>query len=151
MDENYIKTLIEQTTRTIQRTVLEILEFLFDKCGVVEDEDLREKEEEIKEIKYELVDPIINIFNEIKYLRNLGVAEENEYSEQQLVKFELQNKETTAEFEHDPRLWHGMTRAQIIWDTFKIHFESAHRILKTIRGKTLQSSAFYQAKIWYNK
>ena len=63
------------------------MEFLFNNYEKIEYEDLREKEVEIKEIKYELVDPIVDIFNEIDNLRDLGVGADNEYSEQQLVKF----------------------------------------------------------------
>ena len=53
------------------------MEFLFDRYRTIEDKDLREKEEEVKEIKYELVDPIIKFFNVIEDLRDLGVAAEN--------------------------------------------------------------------------
>ena len=59
---------------------------------------MREKEEEIKELKYELVDPIVNIFNEIEDLRDLGVAADNEYSEQQVIKFRLHIIKYTGEF-----------------------------------------------------
>ena len=40
--------------------------YLVDRYDQIEDEDLREKEEEIKEIKYELVNLIVNIFNKIE-------------------------------------------------------------------------------------
>ena len=52
------------------------------------------KDEEIKELKYELVDPIVNILNEIEDLRDLVVAVDNEYSEQQLVKFVCKSSRT---------------------------------------------------------
>ena len=68
---------------------IDILEFFFDRYSQIKDDDLWEKEEEIKYLKYELVDPIVNIFNEIEYLRDLGVVADNEYSDQQLVKFGL--------------------------------------------------------------
>ena len=87
IEERYVNTLVDRTNHTIQRTIPEILEFLFDRYGQIKDEDLREKEEEMKELKYELVDPIVNIFYEIEDLKDLGVAADNEYSEQQLVKF----------------------------------------------------------------
>ena len=89
-DERYVKTLVDRTTRTIQRIIPKILNFLFvDRYGQIEDEDLREKEEENKELRYELVDPIVNVFNEIEDLRDLGVAADNEYSEQNFLKFGL--------------------------------------------------------------
>ena len=98
-------------TLTIQRTIPEILELLFDRYGHIEDEDLREKEEEIKELKYELVDPRVNIFNEIEDLRDLWLVADNEYSEQKLVKFGLHIIKNTGEFEHDFIIWYGLARA----------------------------------------
>ena len=137
IDERYTNTLVDRTTRTIQKIIPEILEFLFDRYGQIEDEDLREKEEEIKELKYELADPIVNIFNEIEDLRDLGVAADNEYSEQQLVKFGLHIIKNTGEFEHAIRIWYGLSRAARTRDNLKTHFEATHRILKIIQGKTM--------------
>ena len=102
--------MVDRTTCTIQRIILEFLEFLFERCGQIEDKDLREKEEEIKELTYELVDPIINIFNEIEDLRYLGVAADNKYSEQQLLKFGQYIIKNTEYFEHDLRIWNGLAR-----------------------------------------
>ena len=73
--------------------ISEILDLIFDRYNQIEDEDLRETEEEIKELKYELVDSIVNIFNEIEGLRDLVVAVENEHFEQQLVKWSVDHQE----------------------------------------------------------
>ena len=85
--------MIDRTTHTIQRMISEILDLIFDRYNQIEDEDLRETEEEIKELKYELVDSIVNIFNEIEGLRDLVVAVENEHFEQQLVKWSVDHQE----------------------------------------------------------
>ena len=86
IDEIYVKTLIDRTTHTIQCRIPEVLELLFDRYAQIDNEDLQEKEEEIKELKYELVDSMVNILNEIEDLKDLGAAADNEYSEQQHVK-----------------------------------------------------------------
>ena len=43
IDERDVKTLVDRTTRTIQRTISEILVFLFDRYGQIEDEDFAGK------------------------------------------------------------------------------------------------------------
>ena len=111
------------------------------------DEDLPEKEEEIKELKYELVDSIVNIFNEIEDLRYLGVAADNEYYKHQLVKFGLHIIKYTGDFEHYFRIWHGLAKADRAWKDFRMNFEAAHIILETIRDKILQYSSFHQANV----
>ena len=84
----------------------------------------------------------MNIFNEIEDLRDLGVAADNEYSKQQLFKFGLKIIKNTGEFEHDLRIWHCLVKVASAWDNFKTYFEVVHRILKTTRGKTMQSNSF---------
>ena len=147
IDERCVKTLIDRTKHTIQRVIPEILEFLSDRYCQIEDEDLQDIEEEIKELKYELINPIVNIFNEIEDLRDLGVTADNKYSEQQLVKFGLQIIKNNGELEYDIRISHGLAKTARTWDDFKMHFEAAHRILKITRGKTMQSSSFHQANM----
>ena len=76
IDKRYVKTLIDRPTRKIQEMISKLLDF-FGRYGKIWDEDLREKEEEIKELKYELVDIIVNVFNEIEDLRDLVVVADN--------------------------------------------------------------------------
>ena len=54
-------------------------------------------------------------------------------------------------FENDFQVWHGMARTQRTWDSFKIYFEGTYRILKTTRGKMMQSSSFHQANMLSNQ
>ena len=110
--ESYFKTLVDRTTCTIKRAVPEFLYFLFYRYGIIEDEGLREKEEEFRGLNYELINPILTIFNSIKDLRDLGIAVNNQYLEQQLVKYRVKIVKNTDKFEHDLRVWHRMTRFQ---------------------------------------
>ena len=84
-----------------------------------------------------MVDLIVNIFNEIEDLKDLGVAADNKYSEQQLVKFGLHIIKSTGEFEDNLIIWHRLARVARTWDDFKTHFEAAHIIFKTTRGNTM--------------
>ena len=86
-------------------------------------------------------------FDEIEDLRDLAVAVDNEYSRQQLVKFRIHIIKNTWEFEYELRIWYGLARSERTWDDFKTYFEAAHIILKTTRGKTMQSSSFHQANM----
>ena len=93
--------------------------------GIIQDKHLREKAEEIRGLNYELDDPIVTFFNEIEDLQNFGIAANNEYYEEQFVKFGIHIIKNIGEFEHDLRIWHGMTRAKKTWNNSKAHFEAA--------------------------
>ena len=55
-------------------SLIVVLEFLFERYGIVKDDDLREKEEEIKPIIYDISNPIVEIFNPIEDLEEFGVT-----------------------------------------------------------------------------
>ena len=81
--------------------VPDILGFLFQRYGVVQNEDHRIKEEEVRNMPYDIMDPIVNIFNEIEDLAELAEATDNEYSDIQQVKFGLEIIKNNGNFEHD--------------------------------------------------
>ena len=47
----------------ITMSLVEIMEFLFGCCRMVEDENLRNKEEQIRQFSCNILDPIFEIFN----------------------------------------------------------------------------------------
>ena len=90
IDKRYLRTLFDIIRNTITQPVPDISDFLFQKYEVVEDKDHRTKEEEVRNITYNIMDPITNIFNEIEDLAELVEAADNKYSDMQQVKFGLE-------------------------------------------------------------
>ena len=70
IDESYLKTLIDRTTNIIITPVPDILDFLFPRYGVVEDEGHRSKEEEVHNMIYGILDPIVTILMKSTTWRN---------------------------------------------------------------------------------
>ena len=50
----------------------QILTYLFDRSGIVNDEDLQAKENECREMVYDLTESIVQFFDELKELQYLG-------------------------------------------------------------------------------
>ena len=147
IDEKYIKSIRDRVTNTIKISLIQILEFLFDRYGIVEDDDLREKEEQMRQFSYDISDPIVEIFNPIEDLEEFGVAANDPYTSQQLIKFGLQIIKDTGDLEKGQEEWHERPRNEKTWATFKEHFERAHRILRKTRGKTMKGTAFHRANM----
>ena len=72
--EKYTLSLRSRNTNTIYRTVTEILTHLFDRWGIVNNEELQTKESEIREMVYDLMEPIIEHFNELEDLQKFGAV-----------------------------------------------------------------------------
>jgi hypothetical protein len=106
IDEKYIKSIRDRVTNTIKISLIQILEFLFDRYGIVEDDDLREKEEQMRQFSYDISDPIVEIFNPIEDLEEFGIAANDPYTSQQLIKFGLQIIKDTGDLEKGQEEWH---------------------------------------------
>ena len=63
IDEIYLKSLRNQSTNTIQLNLAQILDFFFDRWGIVNDEDIQAKESKCREMVYDLTEPILQIFD----------------------------------------------------------------------------------------
>jgi hypothetical protein len=113
----------------------------------VEDDDLRDKEEEMRQFTYDISDPIVEIFNQIEDLEEFGIAANDPYTPQQLIKFGLQLVKDTGDMEKGQEEWHERPRIEKNWVNFKDHFERAHRILRKTRGKTMKGTAFHRANM----
>ena len=68
IDNKYLKIIQDRVTNTSTMSLVEILEFLFKRYRSVKDDDLREREEEIRQFLYNISDPIVEIFNLIEDL-----------------------------------------------------------------------------------
>ena len=101
IDEIYLKILRNRSTNTIQLNVAQILTYLFDGWGIVNDEELQAKESECREMVYDLIESIVQIFDELEEIQDFGEATQNDDSDMQSIKFALQIIKNTGKFEHD--------------------------------------------------
>ena len=98
-------------------------------------------------MQYNLLDPLVEVFDDVEELQHLGDAAQDSYSEAQLINFPLQIVKNTHDFETGIRTWIELPRASKSWVRFKTPFESAHRSLRKIRRNTIRSSSFNQVNM----
>ena len=147
IDPTYLKTLRDPNTNTITCNIPRIFAYLFTNYGLIEDSHLTEAEAKLRSFQYDLLDPLVKIFDEVEELQHLGNAAVDPYSEAQLIKFALQIIKNTNDFETGIRTWIDLPRVDKTWVNFKTHFESAHRSLREVRGNTMRSSSFNQVNM----
>jgi len=73
-DPVYIKTLRDRSTNTILVSVSMVLAYLFTTYGETDPEGLRERKLKVRGLTYELMEPLVVIYDEIKELERLGVV-----------------------------------------------------------------------------
>ena len=145
IDSQYLDSLRNRTTDSIDAPIDTILIYLFTKYGSIDDDTLAHKEKLVREMQYNVQDPLITIYKEIEELEQLGKAANNPYLPSQLVTFALQIIKNTGDFEDSQKKWHIKTPIDKTWNNFKIHFDTEHQALRKVRGITMRSTAFHSA------
>ena len=147
IEPKYLNSLRNRTTNTINISVQDILAHLMTRYGIVEDDTLGEKELQVREMLYDLLDPLVTLFSEIEDLEQLGIAANNPYTAYQLITFSLQIIKNTRDFEDGMKTWHVRPMVDKTWNNFKLHFETEHASLRRVRGTTMRSTAYHQANL----
>ena len=145
IDAKFLDTLRNRTTDSIDQPIVTILEYLFTKYGNIDDDALAHKEKLVREMQYNVQDPLITIYKEVEDLEDLGKASSNPYLPSQLVTFALQIIKNTGDFEDSQKKWHTKLTTDKTWSNFKIHFDAEHQALRKVRGITMRSTAFHNA------
>ena len=145
IEPKYLKALRNSTTNVINKSIPEIFRYLFKKFGSIDSEQLMTEERTVRDMVYSLQDPLVTLYDAIEELERLGQAADNPYTAKQLIAFGLEVLRNTREFEEGIRAWNRLPIEEKTWDGFKDHFETEHRELKSVRGKTMQSAGYHQA------
>ena len=99
IDPINIKMLDSRDTNTIQTDLPKVLAYMFTIYVTIEPEVLRERELKVCEIVYDIMNPLVTIYNKIEELGHLSHAERNPYSMLQLVNYGLTIIKHTNNFE----------------------------------------------------
>ena len=145
IEAKYLDSLINEDTRLIQEDILTILHYLFETYGNVPSEEVKQTEQEIRTITFHPADPMIILYNPIEKLKKLGEAAGIPYTENQLLDVGLTVIRNTHDFERALGDWELLNDNQKTWDRFKLHFKTAQKQLKAIRGPTMQQAGYHHA------
>ena len=63
--------------------------YLFNRWGIVNDEEFQAKESECPKMVYDLAEPIVANFEKLEELQDFGTITQNDYSDMHLIKFTL--------------------------------------------------------------
>ena len=69
IQDKYLKSLIDKDNQLINTNIPDVLKYLFDTCGKVLLEEVKQKETEIRAISFHPANPMILLYNAIKKLK----------------------------------------------------------------------------------
>ena len=94
-------------------------------------------------MQYNLLDPFVTMYSDIKDLEQLGIAANNPYFAVQLITFSLQIINNKRDFDEGMCTWHQRPAVDKNWINFKTHFEDEHNILRQGREAMMRNKAFH--------
>lgn len=147
IDTDYISTLRNRDTNTIELDVATILQRLFRRYGKLTSDKLKKAQSAVESFQYNLTDPLESFYQKIEDLRDLGDAANKPYTEPQLIGYALDIIKNTHDFEDAQKEWNRKLPVEQTWENFKIHFEEALEELEEIRGETMRHTSFHQAQL----
>ena len=79
IDATYIHTICDRKTNTITENIQKVLAHLIQRYGIVEADTLSNREQKVRELAYNLLDPLVTVYTEVKDLEQLAIATWNPY------------------------------------------------------------------------
>ena len=105
LPSEYLKQYRNVHSNTITASLLVILTNLFTRYGQVSDTYLREVEDKLRSRVFDITEPLVVLYNDIKDLHSLSIAAQNEFTETQLVNLGIQLIKNFNDFERGLDDW----------------------------------------------
>jgi len=147
LEPKWIAPLINEDTGLIEDDLPTVCAYLDANYGVVQSEEVKEKESEVLSTSFNPSEPLIVIFRPIEQLQKLATTANIPYSLEQQLEIGLTIIRSTRDFEKALGDWNEMAVGLKTWDSFKSHFTTAQSALKAIRGPTMQQAGYHHANM----
>ena len=140
VEPTYLAALRNRSSNSLTGTVNTILDHLQTVYGHVSSQMLDDREQEIRNMNYNVKYPIDMVFNAVEEFVDFADLAQQPVTQRQTVAkaYTILNK--TRRFKTPITEWNRLPSAQQTWLEFKIHFRRAHQELRETTDITLEES-----------
>ena len=143
----YLDSLRNTDTDMIHDSIPAIIVYLQTNFGRITDQELSDKEDEVKTCSYDLSTPVDSVFNRIKAFQDLCVLTGNAKTDRQLVQLAYLVFNKTKAFMDSLKAWNAKLLLDKTFANFKIHMREEHHALRQVGALTIRDSEFSQANM----
>ena len=148
VDSAYLKPLRNSMTNTLDHNnVYDILAYLFQNHGHISPQKLKEYEDQVREMQYDPGTPVDNVFTAVDNLALIAYRAGASYSTAQKNNITYVILNRTGLFQSALQKWLQTPLPTRTWEAFKVHFRTAHNLMKVTTDETLRDSKFHQANL----
>ena len=122
LEAKWIERLINDDTGLIEEDLPILLTYLDANYGIVQYEEVKQKESEVLSTSFNPSNPMIVLFRSIEQLQKLATAAKIPYSLEQQIELGLTIICSTRDFEKALGEWNAMDAVTKTWELFKSHF-----------------------------
>ena len=141
---HYLKQYRNVHSNKITTPLRTILEELFQAYGSITEEQLAEKEANLRAHVFDITQPLVELYNSVEELQEIATASQSPFTDRQLVGIGMKLIRNMNDYEKARGEWMAKPIADKTWTNFKTHFNDAYQYLLNVRGETMQNTSFQQ-------
>ena len=143
----YLDDLRNTGTDMINDSISDMIQYLQTNFGRVTDQELSDKEDEVKIFSYDLATPVDSIFNRIKAFQDLCILTENQKTDRQLIQLAYLVFNKNKAFMDSLKTWNARLLPPKTFANFKLHMYEEHHALRQVGALSIRDSKFSQANM----
>ena len=147
IDSEYLDALRHVDTDMINETIPEIFDFLQLNYGRITEEELVQKEDDLRNYDYDPLKPVDKVFTQIALFQDLCAITNNDKTDRQLCQIGYLIFNRTRAFVDALKKWNATATADKTFAKFKKHMREEHHALKLVGALSIQESSFHQANM----
>ena len=147
VDAEYLDTLRHVDTDMINESIPQIFEFLQNNYGRITEEELVQKEEDLRNYDYDPQSPVDKVFSQVTLFADLCAITNNDKTDKQLCQISYLIFNRTRAFLDSLKKWNAKTSDEKTYAQFKKYMREEHHALKQVGALTIKDSTFYQANM----
>ena len=142
IEPQYLEAIRNTVTGRISLPVRDIIRHLYTVYGRVTPQKLQDRENAVRQMVYDPVNPIDGIFTAVDELVQYADAANTPYTQAQIINLAYIILNRTGHFRRWILSWNERDPVQKTWTNFKLHFRDAHHQLRETTSLQQQQSSF---------
>jgi len=130
MDRKYLRALQTPGTKKINKTIPQILSYLFDCYGTISPKDLSDMKKVVTDYDLDPGEPVDTLFGEVDDLNTMCEIAQEKMSDEQLISMAFAILQRTGKYKNKLTKWVKKLPANKTWENFKTYIRSAQKNLR---------------------
>ena len=147
VEPSYLAALRNRQTNSINSSIDQIISHLYDTYDNVTPRSLQDYEDRVKQMIYDPMQPIDDVFNAVMDLVDYSDAAQAPYTQQQTINIAYIILSRPGKFGKLILKWNRLGRNQKTWLHFKVHFRQAQKEYRELHNTTVAETEFNQANM----